>query len=152
MQISQKLLKVIWKKTKLICGLLIWTLYHHFRCVARHAKVTKNNKFDVSVQYLKKKLVMKFFCMQLSMKFSYKFLMAMVKQFQSSQNSKFAIFCMQINIKISYKLISTLCASRFPTRWNCHYWWAWSIILKVLQQICNIFTISQKKVSHKAFQ
>ena len=48
-------------------------------------------------------------------------LMGMVKHFQSSQNSKFAmslqylkeevrdeIFCMQVNIKVSYELISAL--------------------------------------------
>ena len=73
------------------------------------------------------------FCMQISMKVSYKlilwFLMGMVKHFRSSQNSKFAmsyniskktlemkfIFCMQINIKVSYNLISTLWVSKLPT-------------------------------------
>ena len=57
-------------------------------------------------------------------------LMGTAKHSQSSQNSKFAMslqylkkevtdevdFCMQINIKVSYKLISTLWASKFPTR------------------------------------
>ena len=43
------------------------------------------------------------------------------------------IFCMQINIKISYNLISTLWTSKFPTRWDYHYWRAWPSILKVLK-------------------
>ena len=51
---------------------------------------------------------------------------------QITQNNKFAmplqylkkevlIFCIQINIKVSYKLISTLWASKFPTRCYYHY-------------------------------
>ena len=42
------------------------------------------------------------------------------------------IFCMQISIKVSCRLISVLWASKFPTSWCYHYWWAWSNILKVL--------------------
>ena len=38
-----------------------------------------------------------------------------------------------MNIKVSYKLITTLWASKFPTRRYYHYWWAWSSILKVLK-------------------
>ena len=41
------------------------------------------------------------------------------------------IFCIQINIKASYKLISTLWASKFPTRWYKHYWCVLPSILKV---------------------
>ena len=55
-------------------------------------------------------------------------LMGMVKHFESSQNSKFAVslqylkievrdevdFYMQINIKVAYKLLSTLLAPKFP--------------------------------------
>ena len=40
-----------------------------------------------------------------------------------------------MNIKVSYKLISTLWASKMPTRWYYHYCWAWSSILKVLKVI-----------------
>ena len=63
--------------------------------VARHAQITQNNKF-VICSILRKKWVMKLiFCMQISMKVSYKlilwFLMGMVKHSQSSQNSKFAM-------------------------------------------------------------
>ena len=58
------------------------------------------------------------------------------------------IFCMQINIKVSYKLISTLWASKFPTRWYYHYWWAWSSILKVLKvtSLQYLYNISKKKL------
>ena len=40
-----------------------------------------------------------------------------------------------MNIKVSYKLISTLWASKMPTKWYYHYCWAWSSILKVLKVI-----------------
>ena len=30
--------------------------YYHFRCVARHAQITQNNKFAISLQYFKKEL------------------------------------------------------------------------------------------------
>ena len=30
--------------------------YHHFKCVARHAQITQNNKFVISLQYHKKEL------------------------------------------------------------------------------------------------
>ena len=58
--------------------------------------------------------------------------MGMVKHSQSFQNSKFAMSLqylkkevrdkvwMQININVFYKLISTLWASKFPTRWYYH--------------------------------
>ena len=40
-----------------------------------------------------------------------------------------------MNIKVFYKLISTLWASKIPTRWHCYYCWVWSSILKVLKVI-----------------
>ena len=53
---------------------------------------------------------------------------------------------MQINIKVFYKLISTLWASKFPTRWYYHYCWTWSDILNKLRvRVFNTFTISQKR-------
>ena len=87
--------------------------------MARHAQITQNNKIAIlhnSLQYLKKKLEIKL------------------------------IFCMQINIKVFYKLISTLWASKFPTRRYYHYCWTWSEILSTLRvRVSNTFTISQKR-------
>ena len=57
-------------------------------------------------------------------------------------------FWMQMNIKVSYKLISTLWASKYPTRGYYDYWWAWSSILKVLK-VTNLqysYNISKKKL------
>ena len=71
--------------------------------MARHVQITQNNKFTISVQYLKNrvsdflsewffKLV---FCMKVSMKVLYKlklwFLIGMIKDSQISWNSKFAV-------------------------------------------------------------
>ena len=65
-------------------------------CVARHAQITQNNKFTISLQYLKKEVSDEVdFCKQISMKVSYKLivwpLMVMIKHSQSSQNSMFAM-------------------------------------------------------------
>ena len=62
--------------------------------VARHAQINQNNKVAISLQYLKKEVSDEVdFCMQISMKASYKLilwiLMGMVKYSQSSQHSKF---------------------------------------------------------------
>ena len=98
--------------------------------MARHAQIAQNNKFAISLQYLIKNGVVKLvFCLQISIKVSYKltlwFFMGMVKYSQSSQNSKFAISLRylqkkvrdgvdilhpnkRINTKVSYKLISYL--------------------------------------------
>ena len=65
--------------------------------VTKYAQITQNNKFAISLQYLKNEVSDEIltFCMQISMKGSYKlivwFLMVMVKNFQSFQNSKFAM-------------------------------------------------------------
>ena len=88
--------------------------------------------------------------------------MVTVKHSQSSQNSKFAMslqylkkelrdeadFWMLININVFFKLISTLLASKFPTRWCYHYWWTWSSILKVLKvtNLQYLYNISKKKL------
>ena len=54
---------------------------------------------------------------------------------------------MKINIKVSYKLISTLWASRMPTRCYYHSCWAWSSIFKVLKVISlqYLYNISKKE-------
>ena len=87
-------------------------------CVTRHAQITQNNKLLFLCNIFRKKWVEKL------------------------------IFCMQISMKVSYNLISTLSSSKFPTRWYCHYWWAWSSILKVLKVTClqYVCNISKKKL------
>ena len=61
------------------------------------------------------------------------------------------IFCMPINIKISIKLISTLWASKFPTRWYYHYCWAWSSIGKVFKvtSLQYLYNISRNPVRNR---
>ena len=118
---------------------------------SRHTQITQSNKFAISLQYEWVNDEVDFLHAdkhESSCKLMIWFLMGMVKHTQSFQNSKFAmslqylkkktsemklIFCMQINIKVSCKLISTLWASKLPTRWYHHYWWIWSSILKVLK-------------------
>ena len=88
-------------------------------------------------------------------------LIGIVKHSQSFQNSKVTmslqyikkevrefIFSLQMNIKVSYRLISTLWASKMPTRWYYHYCWVWSSILKVLKVISlqYLYNISKKEV------
>ena len=87
-----------------------------FVCRPMHSKSTQNNRFVISLQYLK-------------------------------ENVKDIVdFLHADKIKVSCKLISTLWASKFPTKWYYHCWWTWSSILKVLKVTsCDIFTISQKR-------
>ena len=86
------------------------------------------------------------FCMKISMKVSNKlilwFLMGMVKHFQRFQNSKFVIFLQYIKTEVRdevYFLIVYFWASKFPTKWYYHYWWAWLSILKVLKVSIIVF-------------
>ena len=53
-----------------------------------------------------------------------------------------------MNIKVSYRLISTLWASKIPTRWYYQYCWVWLSILKVLEVISlqYLYNISKKEV------
>ena len=91
--------------------------------VARNAQITQNNKFAISLQYIKKKVSDEVDCFDADKHQSFlhintMILMGMVKHSQSSYDSKFAmflqylqkkklemklIFCMQIYIKVSYK-------------------------------------------------
>ena len=61
------------------------------------------------------------------------------------------IFSLQMNIKVSYRLISTLWASKMPTRWYYHYCWVWSSILKVLKVISlqYLYNISKKNLGRE---
>ena len=61
-----------------------------------HAQITQNNKFDISLQYLKKELSRKVYFLRENKHESLQqidsmILMWMVKHFQSSENSEFAM-------------------------------------------------------------
>ena len=65
-------------------------------CVARHAQIIQNKKFAISLQYLKKEVNDKVDLLHAGkhkdlLQIDTMILMEMVKHFQSSQNSKFAI-------------------------------------------------------------
>ena len=186
-------------------------------CIARHAQSTQNNKFIISLQYLKenmrdevnllpadkrqrfpqsdtiilvcvcvwsdipilpkiksllflcnilrKKWVISM-CRQINMKACYKLILwfwwrsssipkvPKIANLQCLYNISEKtlqiklICCMQIKTKVFDKLISTLWASKFPTRWCYHYWWAWSSILKVLKVTTfqYLYNVSTKKL------
>ena len=83
-------------------------------------------------------------------------LIGMIKHSQSFQNSKFAMPLQYLKQKVrdkvdflladKHQLISTLLASKFPSRFP--YWWAWSSILKVLEvtNLQYLYNISRKKL------
>ena len=104
-------------------------------CVARHAQITQNRKFAISLQYLKREVNDEVDFLHAGKQenlpqIDTMVLMDMVKHLQSSQNCKFAMsvqylkkqdsddvdFLMQISIKVAYKLNSTLWASKLATR------------------------------------
>ena len=65
-------------------------------CVARHAQITQNKKFAISLQYLKKEVNVQVDFLhggkhENSLQINTIILMEMVKHFQSSQNSKFTM-------------------------------------------------------------
>ena len=94
--------------------------------VARDAQITHNNKFAISLQYLKKEVSDEVDFLhavkhESLLQIDAMILMGMLKHSASSQNSKFPMslylkkevkdevdFYMQMNIKVPYKLISTL--------------------------------------------
>ena len=100
--------------------------------MARDAQITQNNKFAISLQYLKELVSNEvgFLCAD-----SYEsvieiwhgwasipkvLVIASLQCLYNISKKKLEmrlIFCMQRNIKVSYQLISTLWASKFPTRW-----------------------------------
>ena len=66
-------------------------------CVARHAQIIQNNKFAISLQYLKNEVSDEVDLLRVDKEESFlqidsMILMWIVKHSQSSQNSKFAIF------------------------------------------------------------
>ena len=119
----------------------------------RHAEITQNNKFAISLEYLKKEvsdevdfLHEKYESMKVSYRLIPWFFWGWSRIHKAPKRASFQClynilkkkleiklnFCMQINIKVSDKLIETLFASKFFTRWYCH-WWTWSRIIKLLK-------------------
>ena len=104
-------------------------------CLARHVQVTQNNKFAISLQYLKKEVsdevdflradnhesLIKIDTMILdgwpSIPEVSKIpsLQCLYNISQKNLEMKL-IFCIQIDMKVSYKLIATVCTSKFSTR------------------------------------
>ena len=73
--------------------------------VARHAQITQNNKFAISLQYIKKKVSDEVDCLHADKHQSFlhiktMILMGMVKHSQSSYNSKFVIFLQYLKKKV----------------------------------------------------
>ena len=86
--------------------------------IVKHSQTSQNNKFVISLQYLKKEVRGE------------------------------AIFSMHINIKVSCKLISKFGTSTFPKKWYYHYQGASSSILQVLKvtSFQYLYNISKKKL------
>ena len=68
--------------------------------MARHAQITQSNKFTIYMQYLKKLVTDEFYFLPAGEHESFlqiytMILLGLVKQFQSSQNSKFAMSTLQ---------------------------------------------------------
>ena len=64
--------------------------------MARHVQITQNNKFAISLQYLKKEVSNEVVCLHADkheslLQIDTMILMGIVKHSQSSQNSKFAM-------------------------------------------------------------
>ena len=137
-------------------------------CVTRHAQVTHNNKFTISLQYLKKEVSDEVdFFIQISIKLSYKlmpwFLMRMDKPSQNYPNGKFVINIFTILQNKSQRLSwllrvnnhqSSLQADfntliiKVSSWWYNQFWWAWSSILKLLKvtSFQYLYNISKKKL------
>ena len=73
--------------------------------VSRHAQITQNNKFAISLQYIKKKVSDEVDCFDADKHQSFlhintMILMGMVKHSQSSYDSKFAMFLQYLKKKV----------------------------------------------------
>ena len=119
-------------------------------CLARHTQI---NKFAIFLQYLQKELSNEVDFLHADkheslLQIDGMIFVGMVKHSQSSQNSLQCfyniskkklkmklIFCMEINIKVSRKFISSLWASKFPTR----------LILSLLMGMIKHSQITQSK-------
>ena len=111
--------------TEVFCKLIVslWV------CIARHTQSIQNNKFTISLQYLKETVRDEVDFLPADKR--WRFLQIVARHAQITQNNKFAIslqylqkevsdgvfFFMQISIKACYKLW----ASKFPTAWYYYY-------------------------------
>ena len=124
--------------------------YYHFRCVwPGMPKLHKITSLLFLCNILRKKWEIKLiFCMQLSMKVSYKlilsFITGMVKQSQSSQNSKFAMFLQYLKKEVRDEAdITCRKTSKISSNWNYHFCCVWPSMPKLpeitsLLFLCNI--------------
>ena len=102
-------------------------------CVTKHAQSTQNNKFAISLQYLKKDVSDKNDFLYADkhkglLQIDTMILMEIVRHSQNSQNSKFSMSLQYlkkkvrdevdfwISFKVSWKLISTVWPSTFPRK------------------------------------
>ena len=132
-------------------------------CLARHAQITQNNKFAISLQYLKKEVSDEVDFLQAdkhesSLQIDSMIFMWMVKHFQSSQNSKFAMSFQYLKKQVrdevdflhvdKHQSFLQVDFNTLAIRVCC------KVILSLLMdmikhsqstQVCNIFTISQKR-------
>ena len=74
-------------------------------CVARHAQITQNRKFAISLQYLKRQVNDEVDFLHAGkhenlLQINTMILMEMVKYFQSSQNSKFTMSVQQLKKEV----------------------------------------------------
>ena len=83
-------------------------------CVARHAQITQNNKFTISLQYLKKELSDEVDFLHVNkheslLQIDGMILMGIVKHSQSPQNSKFAMSlqCLKKEVKDEVDFLHT---------------------------------------------
>ena len=77
--------------------------------MARHAQITQNNKFAISLQYLKKELSDEVDFLHAGkheslLQSDRVILIGMVKHSQSSQNSKFAMFLQYLKKEVKYEV------------------------------------------------
>ena len=93
-------------------------------CLARHAKITQNKKFAISLQYLKKEVSDEVDFLHGNKHESFLQIDTMIFDGDGQAFPKFSktklkmklILCMQIYSKVSEKLISRFWASKFSVR------------------------------------
>ena len=73
-------------------------------CVARHPQITQNNKFAISLQYLKKEVSDEVDKHKSFLQVDAMILMVMVKHSQSSQNSKFSMSLQYLKQEVRNKV------------------------------------------------
>ena len=78
-------------------------------CVLRHAQITQNNKFAISLQYLEKEVsnevdFLKADKHERLLQIDTMILVGMVKHSQSSQNNKFAMSLQYLNKKVRHEV------------------------------------------------